>query len=454
MSRKTQPCVAQLRLRHNTHATNQSQIRLVRLFRKRFISASTFFRLFARVVHIDANIVLVPIIGIQVSIHVTDMAEAAAVVGLVASIASLVDISAKVISRLHDFISKSSDVPESFCSLSTRLPLLTVTLRHIQSQAEAGGLPDDITKTLKAVVDDTSEQVSTVQICLSKVLPSDGASKLERALKALKSLAKENKVQQALDKIYKNNELVVLHQTTRHVDTGGRILEELSKLSIAPPASSKSFGVCLGQIPQIAADTFIGRIKELQQLRDWLSPNSQPDRQRTVSIIGMGGMGKTQLSLAHIRDCADNYSSVFWVNAKEETSLRHSMADLSAVVFHESTGPIVQSADNEKLKIDKVRRWLSEPRNDQWLLIFDNYDNPRLPGMDSATGYDIRAYFPYRAQGSILITTRSPRLLFAKQLPLKKLEDIKQSLAILAVRSGRKVDGGKIKKIKKSDHQG
>lgn len=65
--------------------------------------------------------------------------------------------------------------------------------------------------------------------------------------------------------------------------------------------------------------------------------------------------------------------------------------------------------------------------------------------MGSSTGYDVRAYFPPRAQGSILITTRSPRLLFAKQLPLKKLDDVEQSLAILAAGSGRTVDGGKTK---------
>lgn len=63
--------------------------------------------------------------------------------------------------------------------------------------------------------------------------------------------------------------------------------------------------------------------------------------------------------------------------------------------------------------------------------------------MDNSTRYDIRIYFPYRAQGSILITTRSPRLLFAKQISLKKLEDLEQSLAILAYRSSRKVEGGK-----------
>lgn len=53
----------------------------------------------------------------RLSVDVADMAEAAAIVGLVASIISLVDLSARVVSRLHDFTSKSSDIPESFRSL-------------------------------------------------------------------------------------------------------------------------------------------------------------------------------------------------------------------------------------------------------------------------------------------------------------------------------------------------
>jgi N-terminal domain on NACHT_NTPase and P-loop NTPases/NB-ARC domain len=373
------------------------------------------------------------------------MAEAAAIIGLVSSIASLVELSAKVVSRLHDYTSKTSEIPESFRSLLIRLPLLTVTLQRIQTQAEAGRLPNDVTNVLKAVVDNTSEQVLAVQTRLSKILPLDSASKLERAVNALKSLAQEDKVQQALEKIHKNNDILVLYQTTRHVDTGDRILEELSKLSVAPPASAKLFGVCLGQAPQIAPDAFIGRTDELQQLQDWLLPKSNPNRQRIVSIVSMGGMGKTQLSLAHVRNCADKYSSVFWMNAKDETSLVQSIVQLSAVIFRESPTPAAQTTDEEKLKVRKVQRWLSEPGNDQWLCIFDNYDDPRLPGINSSTGYDIRGYFPQRAQGSILITTRSPRLSFTKQLRLKKLVDVEQSLAILAIGSGRKVDGGKLK---------
>lgn len=61
------------------------------------------------------------------------MAEAVAVIGLVAPIASLVELTAKIVFRLYEFTSKSSGVPESFRSLLTRMPLLTATLKHIKS---------------------------------------------------------------------------------------------------------------------------------------------------------------------------------------------------------------------------------------------------------------------------------------------------------------------------------
>ncbi|KAI4090169.1 MAG: hypothetical protein L6R37_007936 [Teloschistes peruensis] len=212
-----------------------------------FVESSLYLRLALPIlclymVHADTNVVLVFILGIQVSIQVTHMAEAAATIGLVASIASLIDLSAKVASRIRDFTSKSSDVPETFRSLSTRLPLLTATLYHIQSQAEAGHLPEDVSRALNAVVDDTSEQISTVQISLSKMLPSFGASKLEQASKALKSLAKEDRIQQASEKIYRNNDALVLYQTTRHVEPANErqgVLPESSNGSVLVTARNR-----------------------------------------------------------------------------------------------------------------------------------------------------------------------------------------------------------------------
>ena len=205
------------------------------------------------------------------------------------------------------------------------------------------------------------------------------------------------------------------------------------------------FGVRLRDAPQIDEDHFIGRDHELEQLQTWLTPC--PGRQSVVALYGMGGVGKTQLGIHMIRRSGGRYSLVYWLNAKDENTLKAELAVLALEVTEISASSTLTDAYKEERLVQQARQWLSQQGNDKWLIVYDNYDNPRLPGIDSATGYDIRAYFPSRAQGSILITTRSPRLAFAKQLRVTKLQDIGQSLAILATRSGRKVDGGGRKTI-------
>ncbi|KAK0516318.1 hypothetical protein JMJ35_000921 [Cladonia borealis] len=335
------------------------------------------------------------------------MAEAAAVIGLVASIATLVELTAKVVSRLHEFSSKSSEVPESFRSLSTRLPLLMVTLQHIQSQAKDGRFPDDVTKTLEAVVDDTSRQVSDIQISLSKVLPSDGASKFERALKALKSLAKEDKVQRALEKIYGNNDILVLHQTTRHVDTGDRILEALSKLSVTPPTlPCPSLTIPFGRDPD-----FVDRGGIVDQLcRKCALPAS-----RTV-LVGLGGVGKSQLAIElgyRTREQSPG-TWVLWVHAGSMARLEQSFRDVANYVE-------IPGRQDPKANIFRlVHDWLRDGKSKQWLLILDNVDNPDLlseagdagqrgqgTGVDGERRQPISAYLPQSQNGSILVTSRS-----------------------------------------------
>jgi hypothetical protein len=196
-------------------------------------------------------------------------------------------------------------------------------------------------------------------------------------------------------------------------------------------------GLRLGNAPQIDEDDFVGRETELEQLRLWLAP--RPKRQNVVALCGLGGMGKTQLSIHFARRFVDTYSSIFWLNAQDESSLKAGLVEIAAQVLEE---PSVNNSYEEERMVQQMRQWFSRPDNDGWLVVFDNYDNPRVPRITSTTSYDIRDYFPHRVQGSILITTRSPRLIFAKQLAVKKL-DIDQSLSILATRSGREIIEGK-----------
>ena len=203
------------------------------------------------------------------------MSEAVVLLGLIASIVSVIELSAKVVSLLHGLTSKTSEIPERFRSLSVELPLLAVTIECIRTQAEAGHFANDVMIALKAVVDSTLTQISALRTRLVAVLPSDDAPKVERVLRALKSLIKEDKVRQALEMIHKNIDVLVLHQTTRHVNLSSQMVEELSKLHVESTTSSESFGAMLKTLSQRSDETMrrnvgfrtdvLQVIKELQQ---------------------------------------------------------------------------------------------------------------------------------------------------------------------------------------------
>jgi len=200
-----------------------------------------------------------------------------------------------------------------------------------------------------------------------------------------------------------------------------------------------NLGLRLGNAPRIDETDFVGREVELEQLRTWLTP--RPKRQNVVALYGLGGMGKTQLGIQFARRSIDTYTSIFWLNAQDESILKAGLAGLAAQVMGEQKS--ATDSHEEERMVQQVRQWFSRPDNDGWLVLYDNYDNPVVPGITSTTSYDIRDYFPHRGHGSILITTRSPRLTFAKQLAVKKLDNLTQSLAILATRSGREITEGK-----------
>ena len=159
-------------------------------------------------------------------------------------------------------------------------------------------------------------------------------------------------------------------------------------------------------------------------------------------------MGKTQLGLHFARQHHQRYSAVVWLNASSEVTLKAAYVSFAQHIRrHNKQSEIGQGEVIEQLKeeqaIQLVRSWLSQAENKTWLLMFDNYDDPRLPGIRSSTGYNIRTFFPYSIQGSILITTRFFRFTFAKSVRLNKFDDLNQSLAVLTRRSRRQAHEGK-----------
>ncbi len=176
-------------------------------------------------------------------------------------------------------------------------------------------------------------------------------------------------------------------------------------------------------------DYFVARESELTQMWDILAG----DGSRRIAVLhGLGGIGKTQLTLAYAKRYRHKYSAVFWLNIKDIDSLKQSFARVATQILRDH--PLASGLSDLDINgnldevVDAVKAWLSLPKNTRWLLIYDNYDNAKVPGNNNAAAIDIRKFFPESYQGLIIITTRLAQVKVGRQLPIKKLTNIEDSL--------------------------
>src|ERR1700722_8852308 len=124
------------------------------------------------------------------------MAEALALVSIVANIVQLVDFGSKILHRLTEFQSSLEDVPESFRHIKAKLPLLLHTLQQTKEAIETGSIRDDTKQVLLPAIEGCWEQVKALDVVLLKTLPTSGDSWTERSRKAIwMSLRYDSKVE-------------------------------------------------------------------------------------------------------------------------------------------------------------------------------------------------------------------------------------------------------------------
>ena len=197
-----------------------------------------------------------------------------------------------------------------------------------------------------------------------------------------------------------------------------------------------SVAFSLSNVPEI--EHFVAREEELAEIHGTLRGDGS---RRTVALCGLGGIGKTQLTIAYAKRHKDNYSAVFWLNIKDEDSLKQSFAKAARQILreHPSAGRLssVDIKENLDKVIDAVKEWLSLPNNTRWLMIYDNYDNPKFAGNTDPAAVDIRKFLPESYQGSVIITTRSSRVKIGYPIPIRKLENLHDSVKILSNASRR-----------------
>jgi hypothetical protein len=122
------------------------------------------------------------------------MAEALAVVGVVASIVMLVEFGSKILLRLNDFQSSRGEIPKTFQHVKAELPVLLDTLEQTKNAIETGSIRDETKKALLPAIDGCRTQIESLDDVIGKTLPLPGDSRIEKSRKAISSFRQDAKV--------------------------------------------------------------------------------------------------------------------------------------------------------------------------------------------------------------------------------------------------------------------
>ncbi|KAH7370755.1 tetratricopeptide repeat domain protein [Rhexocercosporidium sp. MPI-PUGE-AT-0058] len=139
-------------------------------------------------------------------------------------------------------------------------------------------------------------------------------------------------------------------------------------------------------IPHTANPHFTGRTDIRRQLSDCLVFSRQEEVQQRFLLYGIGGSGKTQICLKFAQEYRKKFWGIFWIDASSTETAQEGFFRIARTCKLEES-------------VDTIKSWLSTQQN--WLLIFDNADDPDL---------DISKFFPRCAESTILITSRNPDL--------------------------------------------
>lgn len=161
-------------------------------------------------------------------------AEAIAVLGLIASIVSIIDGTKQV----YDAATNAQGLPKAFREVAGRLPIVRNVLGSAKQHVDKGDVDEDSCKGVKNVVEACEKKALKLDELFHKAIPADGASDLKRYYKAVKAFGKGNKVETLMNGILEDVQLLACEHGMKVVTKAQQeqVAQAITGLSAVEPS--------------------------------------------------------------------------------------------------------------------------------------------------------------------------------------------------------------------------
>ncbi len=192
----------------------------------------------------------------------------------------------------------------------------------------------------------------------------------------------------------------------------------------------------------ICVSTFYGRTEELAALGQWLLQ----ERCRLVALVGMGGIGKTALSIKLAEQVQDKFEYVIWRSLRDAPPVKALLANLIQFLSDEQE----TEANLPESVGDTISRLIDYLRKQRCLLVLDNGESLQSSGSrvgQYRQGYEgygelIRRVGEANHRSCLVLTTRE------KPKEVASLEGEGLPVRSLQLRGLKEAEGQEILKIK------
>lgn len=173
----------------------------------------------------------------------------------------------------------------------------------------------------------------------------------------------------------------------------------------------------------IDVSRFYGRSAELDTLSQWIVT----DRCRVITLLGMGGMGKTALSVKLAEQVQGEFEYVIWRSLRHAPAFKDKLTDWIKFLSHQQLTNLPASAH------EQITCLIDYLRKSRCLLVLDNFDTLLQSGKRSGNyreGYEAYGELLWRLgetqhQSCVVLTSREKpaevAALAGKDLPVRTL---------------------------------